>query len=78
MEIEKEGTKQHCVTPSEHSFQIAMSTKAKKAAAVATAGKTEVRTGSRSGKKQTKSWRRLMWDAVSVYDVEAVGRSIDR
>ena len=53
------------------SFQIAMSTKTRKAAPPVTGGKTG--TGSRDGKKQKrKSWRRLMWDAVSVYDVEAV------
>ena len=45
-----------------------MSTKAKKAAAAVVQPK-----GSGTGKK--KSWRRLMWDAVSIYDVEAVSNA---
>ena len=44
-----------------------MSNKAKKAAAEVT--RPKAKTGSK------KSWRRLMWDAVSIYDVEAVSLS---
>ena len=49
-------------------FQITMSAKAKEAAAAVVKPKVM------AGKK--KSWRRLMWDAVSVYDVEAGSISI--
>ena len=44
-----------------------MSNKAKKAAAEV--ARPKAKTGSK------KSWRRLMWDAVSIYDVEAVSFS---
>ena len=44
-----------------------MSNKAKKAAAEV--ARPKAKTGSK------KSWRRLMWDAVSIYDVEAVSSS---
>ena len=46
-------------------LQITMSTKAKKAAAA-------VVQKPKCGTAKRKSWRRLMWDAVSIYDVEAV------
>ena len=47
-----------------------MSTKAKKSAAAAVVKPKSSRT-----EKKKKSWRRLMWDAVSIYDVEAVSNS---
>ena len=46
-----------------------MSNKAKKAAAEV--ARPKAKTGSK------KSWRRLMWDAVSIYDVEAVSFSAE-
>ena len=46
-----------------------MSNKAKKAAAEV--ARPKAKTGSK------KSWRRLMWDAVSIYDVEAVSFSTE-
>ena len=50
-------------------LQITMSNKAKKTA------KEVVRPKGKTGSK--KSWRRLMWDAVSIYDVEAVSFCIE-